>query len=133
VCAADAKLRWHDEEVARFLTQRGVEAEGLAALASGVPAADLPGLDDDARALLRRGHEIDAEAQLAVQARFQRRVDGAISKTVHLPAGASAEQIEALALRARELGCKGAAFYVGGALCAPQIEQVAFSCAECAI
>jgi ribonucleoside-diphosphate reductase alpha chain len=133
VRGAGAELRWCDLEVERFLARRGAAEAGLAALAAGAPAAELPGLDAAGRALLRRGHEVDAEAQLEVQARFQRHLDGAISKTVHLGAEASAEQIEALVLRARELGCKGAAFYVGGSLAAPRIELARLACAECRI
>jgi len=133
VRGAGASLRACDEEVVRFLTRRGVAQAGLAALERGAGFGELPGLDAASRELLRRGHELDPELQLAVQARFQRHVDGAISKTVHLPADASVEQIEALVMRACELGCKGAAFYLGGSLAAPEIELSALACAECEI
>ncbi|HXK25365.1 MAG TPA: ribonucleotide reductase N-terminal alpha domain-containing protein [Myxococcota bacterium] len=133
VRAEGGELRWSDVEVERFLAERGAREPALAALAAGVPAAELPGLDADARALLRRGHEVDAEAQLALQGVFQRHVDGAISKTLHLPSGTGLERIEALVFRAREQGCKGAAFFVGGSLAAPEIELGALSCTECEI
>ena len=133
VRAEGCELRWSDVEVERFLAGRGAPEPVLAALAAGVGAAELPGLDGDARALLRRGHEVDAEAQLALQVAFQRYVDGAISKTLHLPAGTGVERIEALVLCARELGCKGAAFFAGGSLTAPEIELGALSCTECEV
>jgi ribonucleoside-diphosphate reductase alpha chain len=126
-------LRWDDAAIERFLTCRGVAEPVLAALERGVACAELPGLAGGDCELLRRGHEVAAEAQLAVQARFQRHVDGGISKTVHLPAGVTAADVEALVLRARELGCKGAAFFVGGPLAAPEIELSALACSECAI
>jgi ribonucleoside-diphosphate reductase alpha chain len=133
VRGAGSVLRWRDAAIERFLTRRGVAEPVLSALEQGVPCAELPGLAGEDRELLRRGHEVAADAQLAVQARFQRHVDGGISKTVHLPAGTSADAIEALVLRAHQLGCKGAAFYVGGPLAAPEIELSALSCAECRI
>jgi len=133
VRAETGELRWSEVEVERLLAERGAPEPVLEALAAGVPAAELPGLDAAARALLRRGHEIDAEAQLALQAVFQRHVDGAISKTLHLPAATDVERIEALVFRAREQGCKGAAFFAGGSLAAPEIELAALSCAECEV
>jgi ribonucleoside-diphosphate reductase alpha chain len=130
--AAGERL-WRDREVEAFLSARGAGEPALTALADGAPAERLPGLDAAGRSLLRRAHEISAEAQLAVQARFQRHVDGAISKTIHLPDGASAEQIEALVFRAREQDCKGAAFYVGASLAAPEIDLAEMPCVECTL
>jgi ribonucleoside-diphosphate reductase alpha chain len=130
--AAGERL-WQDLEIERFLARCAGRESVVAALVAGVPASALPGLDAASRALLRRSHEIPAEAQLALQARFQRGVDGAISKTVHLPPGASAERIAELVLRAREVGCKGAAFYVGASLAAPEIDLAAMPCAECEV
>jgi ribonucleoside-diphosphate reductase alpha chain len=88
----------------------------LEALEAGVPSHRLPGLSESDRALLRRGHEVPAEAQLVLQARFQAHVDGAVSKTIHLPADVSDEEIVALIQRARALGCKGVAFWCRGEL-----------------
>jgi len=81
------------------------------ALEAGVPEASLPALDTAGRALLRRGFEVPAEAQIALQARFQSYVDGGVSKTVHLPPDCPATRIARLILEARARGCKGVAFW----------------------
>jgi ribonucleoside-diphosphate reductase alpha chain len=83
----------------------------LDALEAGLPSDALAGLGPAERELLRRGHEVPAEAQLALQARFQAHVDGAVSKTVQLAPDVSDQEIVALIQRARTLGCKGVAFW----------------------
>ncbi len=98
------ELRWVNASLAAW----------LAALEAGLPAEALPGLDPRDRALLRRAGEIPPETQIALQARFQRHVDGAVSKTVHLPAGADPARVVSCIELARRLGCKGVAFYRAG-------------------
>lgn len=61
-------------------------------------------------------HEVPAEAQIAIQACFQAHVDGAVSKTVHLPPEVSVARVAELIHRARSLGCKGVAFWRVGAV-----------------
>jgi ribonucleoside-diphosphate reductase alpha chain len=83
----------------------------LEALATGRPATRLPGLSARERALLRTGAELDWRAQLAFQAVVQAHVDGAVSKTLQLPAHATrATVLEAIG-RAQRSGCKGLACY----------------------
>jgi ribonucleoside-diphosphate reductase alpha chain len=83
----------------------------LAALEAGVPTRELPGIAPSERERWLRGAEIPAERQIAMQALFQRHVDGAVSKTIHLPVDTRAEQIVDWIALARRLGCKGVAFY----------------------
>jgi ribonucleoside-diphosphate reductase alpha chain len=83
----------------------------LAALEAGAAVSELPGIAPSERDLWLRGAEISAERQIAMQARFQRCVDGAVSKTVHLALDTRAEQIVEWIALARRLGCKGVAFY----------------------
>jgi ribonucleoside-diphosphate reductase alpha chain len=99
----------HDD--ARADARDSVLASVVEALAKGVPSASLAALPERARALLRRAYEVPADAQLALQARFQKHVDGGVSKTVHLPPDVGAERIGELIQRARALGCKGVAFW----------------------
>jgi ribonucleoside-diphosphate reductase alpha chain len=109
--------RWIDRWLLPWLGARAAAPDELVdALERGVPTATLPGLDPSDRPLLRRAHEIPAEAQLALQARFQACTDGAVSKTVHLPPEASPQRVVELIHRARALGCKGAAFWRGASL-----------------
>ncbi len=112
VRAGARELRWVERDVLAWLAANARSPElVLEGLAAGAPLAAIPGLDDRARSLLRRGFEIPPEAQLAVQARLQHYVDGAVSKTVHLAEDASAARIAELISLAHTLACKGAAFW----------------------
>jgi ribonucleoside-diphosphate reductase alpha chain len=107
-----ASHRWIDRSLLAWLEAKSdAPAAVVSALEAGIPSASLPHLDPAERWLLRRAHEVPAEAQLALQARFQAHVDGGVSKTVHLPTEVTAVQIAELILRARALGCKGVAFW----------------------
>lgn len=108
----DARLRWTDVWVRAWLAERSASPERvLRALAAGVPAARLPGLAPRERALLRVGAELDWRAQIALQAAAQAHVDGAVAKTVQLPARASQATVLAAIRLARRTGCKGVALY----------------------
>jgi ribonucleoside-diphosphate reductase alpha chain len=107
--------RWIDRWLSAWLDRHAREpAAVLDALESGCASSELPGLEAPAADLLRRGWEIPAEEQIAVQARFQAGVDGAVSKTVHLSPETSTSRIAELIHLAREAGCKGVAFYRRG-------------------
>ncbi|HXV36858.1 MAG TPA: ribonucleotide reductase N-terminal alpha domain-containing protein, partial [Myxococcota bacterium] len=127
-------LEWTDTPLLDWLAQRTADLKAaLDALAAGTPYRALPGLSDGDRALLRRAVEIAPEDQLAMQAALQRHVDGAVSKTVQLdPARAAApDALVGWIQLARELGCKGAAFYCDtGASRSAQIDLRA-ACAPC--
>jgi ribonucleoside-diphosphate reductase alpha chain len=105
-------VRFVDRHVRAWLGARTPDPEAvLQALARGEPSESLPGLSDSDRRLLRRGGELDPAAQLGIQAEVQRFVDGAVSKTVHLPLGASAQDVRKLMLLAHRTRCKGVALY----------------------
>jgi ribonucleotide reductase alpha subunit len=105
-------VRWSDAWLRAWLGEHSARpAAVLEALAGGVAASRLPALSPRERALLRVGAQIDWRAQIALQAAAQAHVDGAVSKTIHLPASATpATVLEALRL-ARRSGCKGFAAY----------------------
>jgi ribonucleoside-diphosphate reductase alpha chain len=125
VRASDGEWRCVPESLLRWIERSGVAPEPLLdALEAEAPLDALPGLDESARALLRRAVEIAPERQLAMQACFQRHVDGAVSKTVQLAPEATAEQVAAWIPLARALGCKGVAFYRGARPAPP-------ACVEC--
>jgi ribonucleoside-diphosphate reductase alpha chain len=120
IALAGGSVRFVDRWLRAWLERRAADPEAvLDALGAGVPSEELPGLSDTDRRLLRRGGEVDARAQIGVQAEVQRSVDGAVSKTVHLAKEARADDVRALVLLARRAGCKGIALYRGGPGCAP--------------
>lgn len=107
-----ASHRWIDRWLLDWLESHDCASAGVVdALAEGAPSVSLAALSEHARALLLRAHEVPAEAQLALQSRFQAHVDGGVSKTIHLPPDVSVERIVELIQRARALGCKGVAFW----------------------
>jgi ribonucleoside-diphosphate reductase alpha chain len=106
---------WRDRWLADWLERRGAAGPELwDALERGVASPELPGIGAAERRLLRRAWEIDPAAQLQVQAALQAHVDGAVSKTVHLPQETRADEIRELLLLAHRLGCKGASFFRRG-------------------
>jgi len=108
----DGSWRWVDRWLLDWLDSRTDAPRAVVdALEARVPTADLPGLGDSERALLRRAHEVPPDDQLALQASFQAHVDGGVSKTIHLPKDASTEAITLLIQQAREQGCKGLALW----------------------
>jgi ribonucleoside-diphosphate reductase alpha chain len=114
--------RWVDRWLARWSRQHCADPEALwQALHEERDTADLPGVPDPLRPLLRRAWEIPPEAQLEMQARLQSHVDGAVSKTVHLASDATAAAIEPLIFRAHDSGCKGVSFYRRGASAAQAV------------
>lgn len=106
---------WVDRWLESWAAKRASDPEALIeALRVEAPSAHLPGIDDAARDLLRRGWEIDPERQIALQAAFQRHVDGAVSKTVHVPSGATRRELARLIAVAHRRGCKGLALFRRG-------------------
>jgi ribonucleoside-diphosphate reductase alpha chain len=109
---SEARLRWTDPWLRDWLTEHASAPEPvLDALEGGVAAARLPGLGPRERALLRVGPEVDWRAQVAIQAAAQAHVDGAVSKTIQLPASATPATVLTAIRFARSKGCKGFAAY----------------------
>ena len=105
-------LRWVDPWLLDWIEERQLPVEPLLdALAAGRSSRNLPGLGEADRELLAPAWEIAAGEQLAMQAAIQASVDGAVSKTVHLPIDATPEQVLDLIPEARAMGCKGLACY----------------------
>ncbi len=129
------ELAWTDEPLRDWLARRTSDPKPvLDGLAAGRPHGELPGLSAADRVLLRRAWEIPAAAQLAMQAAAQRCVDGAVSKTVQLDT-ANAPTPAALATwiqRARDLGCKGVAFYCRAETTATARIDLRTACPSCA-
>jgi ribonucleoside-diphosphate reductase alpha chain len=108
----EGRVRWTDAWLRAWLTERSAAPQAvLDALGDAVAAARLPGLGARERALLRVGPEVDWRAQVAIQGAAQAHVDGAVSKTIQLPASATPATVLAAIRLARRSGCKGFAAY----------------------
>jgi ribonucleoside-diphosphate reductase alpha chain len=129
------KVSWTDQALRDWLDRRAHEpGPVLDALAADASPDALPGLSDAERRLLRRAHEIAPEHQLAVQAASQHFVDGAVSKTVHLDRDRrpTPSLLISWIQRARELDCKGVAFYCADAARQPAPIDLRAACPSCA-
>jgi len=63
---------------------------------------------------VRTAHQIAPEWHLKIQARWQKWVDGSISKTINLPNHASVDDIKDIYLSAWKMGCKGITVFRDG-------------------
>jgi ribonucleoside-diphosphate reductase alpha chain len=110
-----ASSLWRDRWLAAWLELQGSASSALwDALEQEVASTELPNLDGACRELLRRAWEIDPAAQIHMQATWQAHVDGAVSKTIHLPERTEPAQIQELLFLAHKLGCKGVSFFRRG-------------------
>ncbi|HWP42895.1 MAG TPA: adenosylcobalamin-dependent ribonucleoside-diphosphate reductase [Blastocatellia bacterium] len=64
-------------------------------------------IPEDLRRLFATALEVPANRHVQIQAAFQRHVDNAVSKTINLPAEATAQDIAGAYRLAYKLGCKG--------------------------
>jgi ribonucleoside-diphosphate reductase alpha chain len=111
----ETSLLWVDRWLERWAARHAADPAALyAALRRDAPESELPGLGRGARALLRRAWEVPPAAQIALQATVQAHVDGAVSKTIHLPVQTPPSEIARLIRLAHRLGCKGVALYRRG-------------------
>jgi len=99
----------------RYARARGFWSDALARnLADGASLSDLDEVDQRARRVFVTAHEISARWHVRMQAAFQEYIDGAISKTINLPGGATVGDVEKTYRLAFDLGCKGVTVYRDG-------------------
>jgi len=80
-------------------------------LAQGVPPREITDIPADLADVLLTAHQITPEWHVRIQAAFQENIDNAVSKTVNLPADATAADVDKIYRLAYRLGCKGITVY----------------------
>jgi len=96
-------------------TQQGWLTEGVRAqLVQGIPPKDIRHIPQALAEVMVTAHEIAPEWHVRLQAAFQKHVDNAVSKTVNLPADATAAVVDQVFRRAHQWGCKGITVYRDG-------------------
>lgn len=73
-------------------------------------------IPEEIKRVFKTAMDIHYEAHIEMQARFQKHVDNAISKTINFPSDASVEDILHAYILGHEKGCKGLTVYVDGSL-----------------
>jgi len=84
------------------------------ALLEGTPVTQISAIPKPLAGSLVTAHEIAPEWHVRMQAAFQEHFDNAVSKTVNLPANATAEDVDEVLRLAYRLHCKGTTVYVDG-------------------
>ena len=99
----------------RYARRKGFWSDALAMkLAHGARLRDLPEADAEAKELFVTAYDIAPADHVRMQAAFQECIDGAISKTINLPAAAQPGDVDAAYNLAYDLRCKGATVYRDG-------------------
>ena len=97
------------EEVAR---ERGFYSEELMArIAEKGSCQGLSEVPEDVQRVFVTAHDVSPEWHVRMQAAYQRFTDNAVSKTLNLRQGATAEDVRRAYLLAYRLGCKGVTIY----------------------
>jgi ribonucleoside-diphosphate reductase alpha chain len=89
----------------------GARDSAFAAIRASGSIRGLESLPESLRRSYPTALEIAPEYHLRMQAAFQAHVDGAVSKTVNLPADASRDQVRQIFVLARQLRLKGVTVY----------------------
>lgn len=107
--ALDGQAFWELNPLfVRYAEQRGFLSDAiLHQLERHGSLARVPEAPQEPKRLFQTALDISPEWHLRMQWAFQRHVDNAVSKTINLPASASAEEIAAIYRQAWELGLKG--------------------------
>jgi len=103
-------------ELFRMIAQdRGIYTDRLFThLAKMGSLEGIDGIPEDLRRIFVCAHDISPEWHVRMQAQFQQYCDASISKTINMPAGAAAEQVNQVYQLAYQLGCKGITVYRDG-------------------
>lgn len=85
-------------------------------LMDGREIGSISAIDENMKNVLVIANDLSSEEHILTQARFQKYIDGGISKTVNFPGSATISDISDAILLARENGCVGISIYRNGSL-----------------
>jgi len=85
-------------------------------LMGGREIGSVRAIGEDMKSVLVVANDLSAEEHILTQARFQKYIDGGISKTINFPGSATVSDIRDAILLARENGCVGISIYRNGSL-----------------
>jgi ribonucleoside-diphosphate reductase alpha chain len=110
-----ARLYYSEDTFEHVLKVRGVFSSEL--MQNVIEFGGIQAMEEipkEVREIFRVAHDVRPEAHVKMQAAFQKYTDLAVSKTINLPADASADDVQAAYLLAWKLGCKGITVYRDG-------------------
>ncbi|HWP58635.1 MAG TPA: adenosylcobalamin-dependent ribonucleoside-diphosphate reductase [Candidatus Acidoferrales bacterium] len=115
----------------------GAAERSLSAIREHGSARQIPELPEDLRRRFPTALDIAPKWHVRMQAAFQAHVDAAVSKTVNLPANASARTVREVFSLARQLRLKGVTVYRYGSRPGQTLELISTGmypdCRECAV
>lgn len=101
----------------RLLEYRKMDTDAVFdELMGGREIGSLSAIGEDMKNVLVVANDLSAEEHILTQARFQKYIDGGISKTINFPGSATVSDIRDAILLARENGCVGISIYRNGSL-----------------
>ena len=109
-----AELTFVHPGLAAHGEREGYWSEALAQVVLSRGTLPQEGIPAQARELFRTAHEVEPAWHVRHQAAWQAHIENAVSKTVNLPRGAGAADVDAIYRMAWELGCKGITVYRDG-------------------
>jgi len=96
----------------RIARDRGFHSRRmLADVAASGSLTNVKGIPPDVKRLFVTTFDVPAQRHLEIQAAFQKCTDNAVSKTINLPADATAYEVREIYLAAHRLRCKGITIY----------------------
>lgn len=99
----------------RMASAAGIYNEELvSAISRRESIQEIPSIPGEIKQLFVTAFDITPSWHVRMQSQFQKYVDNAVSKTINLPATASAQDVEEAFLTAFRLGCKGVTVFRNG-------------------
>jgi ribonucleoside-diphosphate reductase alpha chain len=101
----------------RLLEYKKLDARAIFdELMSGKEIGSISAVDDNMKNVLVIANDLSSEEHILTQARFQKYIDGGISKTINFPNSATISDIKDAILLARANSCVGISIYRNGSL-----------------